>query len=172
MKHSKFVFSGLLLSGILAISLPIAANAESQFEENADHDANHFSPNQWHSGHHFGHDKESFHFPPEVNLTESQRDQIFSIKHKQEALFYEQDKSVRKAKIDLHKLLASDQYDDDKAKAITEKLGKALGNIKFLRVQEMHQIYALLTPEQRNVIKTHRFNRPSESNHPEKSVQP
>jgi Spy/CpxP family protein refolding chaperone len=155
MKHAKHILSKLLLSGILAISLPMAANAEPQLEENANHDANRLSPNQWHSGHHFGHDKESFHFPPEVNLTESQRDQIFSIKHKQEALFYEQEKIVRKAKIDLHKLLASDQYDDDKAKAITEKLGKALGNTKFLRVQERHQIYALLTSDQRNVIKVH-----------------
>jgi Spy/CpxP family protein refolding chaperone len=54
----------------------------------------------------------------------------------------------------LHKLAASDQYDDEKAKAITDKLGKALANITFLRVQERHQIFALLTPEQRNLLKS------------------
>jgi Spy/CpxP family protein refolding chaperone len=85
-------------------------------------------------------------------LSEKQHDQIFAIKHAQEAFLYEQEKIIRNAHFDLHKLAASDQYDEEKAKAISEKMGKALSNMFLLRVQEMHQIYALLTPEQRKLI--------------------
>ena len=159
MKHSKSIVSKLFLSCLLTLSIPLVASAEAQSEENPGHDFAHQFSTEGHMEHHFGNKGGEFHFPSGIDLTESQRDQIFSIKHKQEALFYEQGKIVRKAHIELHKLVTSDQYDDDKAKAMTEKLGKAIGNIKFLQVQEKHQIYALLTPEQRNYIKAHRFNR-------------
>jgi len=163
MKYSKFTFRRLLLSSLLVISVPLAANAEPQPGASSEHNDTQPFSNEGHMRHHFKHGGNTFHFPPEINLTESQRDQIFSIKHKQEALFYDQSKIVRKAHIDLRQLVTSDQYDDDKAKAIAEKLGKAIGNIKFLQVQTKHQIYALLTPEQRDLIKAHKFNRTSEN---------
>ena len=162
MKITQSIISKLFLSCLLALSIPIASIAEPQSEENEGHEFSHHFSTEGHMGHHFGNRGGEFHFPSGIDLTESQRDQIFSIKHKQEALFYEQGKIVRKAHIDLHKLVISDQYDDDKAKIITEKLGKAVGNIKFLQVQEKHQIYSLLTTEQRNYINAHRFNRFSE----------
>jgi len=152
MKLSESVVKKFLLASLLAFSIPLAASAEPQFDEGAGHNG----PPEKQSGHHFGHGGREFHFPPGLELSETQRDKIFSIKHAQEALFYEQGKIVRKAHVDLHKLAASDQYDDEKAKAITDKLGKALATITFLRVQERHQIFALLTPEQRNLLKSFR----------------
>jgi Spy/CpxP family protein refolding chaperone len=162
MKYLQLIVGRLIMPSLLALSIPLTANAEPQSEERDGHNASQHFSNEKNSGHHFRHGGGNFHFPSAIDLTESQRDQIFAIKHKQEALLYEQSKIVRKAHIDLQKLIISDQYDDEKAKAITEKLGKAIGNIKFLRAQEWHQTYALLTPEQRNLLNSHQFNRGAE----------
>jgi Spy/CpxP family protein refolding chaperone len=150
MKFSDSVVRKFIMASLLAFSIPLAANAEPQLDEGAGH---HGAPEKS-FGHHFGHAGEEFHFPSGLDLSETQRDKIFSIKHTQEALFYEQGKIIRKAHIDLHTLAASEQYDDEKAKAISDKLGKALATITFLRVQERHQIVAVLTPEQRNFLKS------------------
>ena len=152
MKYSESIIRKFILTSLLAMSIPLVASAEPQFNEGTGRNGSASFQGAMYPGHHFGHQGEAFHLPPEVALTESQRDQIFAIKHKQAALLYEQSKIVRKAHIDLRKLATSDQYDDEKAKAITEKVGKALVNIIFLRVQEKHQIYALLTAEQRNIL--------------------
>jgi protein CpxP len=161
MNYSESIIKHLLLPGLLALSIPLAASAEPQFDEGAGHngpDEKHFG--HQHFGHQFNHEEHEgrgFRFPHELELSDSQRDKIFSIKHTQEALFYEQGKIVRKAHLDLHKLANSDQYDDEKAKAISDKLGKALATITFLKVQERHQIFSLLTPEQRNLLKSPHF---------------
>jgi protein CpxP len=170
MKYSPSIVRKFIFPSLLAISIPLAANAEPQAGENWGHNGPSQFSGEEHHGHHFGHGKEMLHFPPGIDLTESQRDKIFSIKHTQEALFYEQGKIVRKAHIDLHKLATSDQYDDDKAKAITDSLGKALAKITFLKVQEKHQIYALLTPEQRNFCNSHHFEH--SSGHPKFPLAP
>ena len=149
MKSSVTFLRLLILSSLLTLSMPFTSNADTQFDGGDAHDG---PPNK-----HFGHGDLALHFPPELQLSESQRDKIFSIKHTQEALFYEQGKIVRKSHLELHKLANSDQYDDEKAKAISDKLGKALATITFLKVREKHQIFALLTPEQRNFLKSNHF---------------
>ena len=155
MKFPESILKKLLLPGLLAISLPLAASADPQFEEGAGH----YGPPGDRSEHHFGREEGAFHFPPGMELSESQRDSFFSIKQAQEKLFYEQSKIIRQSRMDLRQLVTSDQYDDEKAKAITDKLGKALANIAFHKVQERHKMFALLTPEQKNFIKTHPFDR-------------
>ena len=155
MKYSESIIKKLLLPGLLAISIPLAASAEPQFEERAGHDG---TPGE-RSEHHVGHGGEAFHFPPGMELSESQRDSFFSIKQAQEKLFYEQSKIIRQSRMDLRQLVTSDQYDDEKAKAITEKLGKALASITLHKVQERHKMFELLTPEQKTFIKSHPFDR-------------
>lgn len=91
-------------------------------------------------------------FPMGLNLSESQQDKIFSIKHAQAQILYDQDKIVRNAYVDLHKLATSEQYDDSKAKAISESLAKARATIAFIHAQEEHGIYAVLTTEQRGLL--------------------
>lgn len=152
MKYTESVVRKLLLPGLMAISIPLVAIAEPELEGGGEHFA---MQQQMHSGKHFGQEGKGFHFPEGMELSETQRDKIFAIKHSQEALLYDQGKIVRKAHMDLHKLAKSDQYDDEKAKVITDKLGKALANVIFLRTQEKHQIFALLTPEQRNLLNSH-----------------
>jgi len=161
MKCSASAIKNLILPGLLAMFIPLASHADPQFGKDEEH--NHCSPfpNEMHLEHHFGHGGGALYFLHGIDLSETQRDKIFSIKHAQEALLYEQSKIVRNEHIELHKLASSDQYEDEKAKAITENLGKALARITFLRVQERHQIYALLTPEQRNLLNSHHFDRSS-----------
>jgi Spy/CpxP family protein refolding chaperone len=139
MKYSKYIFCRILISSLLAIALPLASKADTQSGESAYHMYAKPFPNERQSMNYYRHDRDSFYFPPEVNLTEIQHDQIFSIKHKQETLIYEQSKIVRKAHLELHNFVASDKYDDENAKVITDRLGKALGNIKFLRDEASHR---------------------------------
>ena len=160
MKRSESILRKIILAGMVFIAFPLAATACPQPGEDNGRDDSMPCKNEMRMVHHFGHDGEEFPFPPGLDLTESQRDKLFSIKHAQEQLLYEQEKIVRNSHIDLHKLATSDQYDDNKAKEITEKLGKALGTIALIHAQKHHQIFALLTPEQRNLLSSHQFGRP------------
>ena len=58
-------------------------------------------------------------------------------------------KALRKAHKELRTLPTSAQYDDAHAKALSDSVAKALGQLALLRTRTEHEIYALLTPEQR-----------------------
>jgi Spy/CpxP family protein refolding chaperone len=58
-------------------------------------------------------------------------------------------KIVRKSHEDLRALTTSPQYDDAKAKALADAGARAMADIALLKARSEHDIYALLTPEQK-----------------------
>ena len=94
-------------------------------------------------------------FVKALHLSEAQQDKVFAIMHAQAPQAREQAKTVRKAHQAVHELVTSAKYDEAKAKALTDALGKAMSDMALLHVRTMHQVYEVLTSEQREAFARH-----------------
>jgi protein CpxP len=88
-------------------------------------------------------------FPDGLGLSEAQQDKIFAVMHGQQPLLREQEKIVRKSGEQLHSLSHSARYDEATAKRLAEAAGKAMAELELLRARGGHQVYEVLTSEQR-----------------------
>jgi periplasmic protein CpxP/Spy len=87
-----------------------------------------------------------------LQLNEAQQDKIFAIMHAQAPQAHELGKAIRNAHRGLHELVTGASYDDAKAKALTDALGKAVAESALLHARTHHQIFEVLTPEQRESL--------------------
>lgn len=87
-----------------------------------------------------------------LKLTEEQRDKIFAIKYAQMPQEREQRKAIEHARRDLRQLVMSGQYDEARARTLSEALGRAVTREAQLRAQAGAKIMQVLTPEQRKQI--------------------
>jgi periplasmic protein CpxP/Spy len=108
-----------------------------------------------HPGQHDGpmnHDNPVPPFLHGIELTEAQQDRIFDIMHSQAPQMRERAKAIGKAHKELHALVMSPNYDDAKARTLIDSLSRASTDMMLQHVRTDHQIYALLTPEQRKQL--------------------
>jgi Spy/CpxP family protein refolding chaperone len=84
-----------------------------------------------------------------LTLTETQQDKIFAIVHATVPLLREQGKLVRKNADRLRELTVSAEYDEAKLKALADAGARAMAEITLVQARSTHQIFALLSPEQR-----------------------
>ena len=84
-----------------------------------------------------------------VDLTEAQQDKVFEILHAQAPVLHKQTKALRKAEDELHKLAASSDFSEAKARNLAEVAAKASAEIGFILVKTDHQLFEILTAEQR-----------------------
>jgi len=115
-------------------------------------------PHDMERGHHRGGE----FFLRGLKLTEEQRDKIFAIKYAQMPQEREQRKAIEHARRDLHQMVASGQYDEARARTLTEALGRAVARSAQLRVQAGAKIMEVLTPEQRKQISDREARRVAE----------
>jgi Spy/CpxP family protein refolding chaperone len=95
-----------------------------------------------------------------LTLTESQRNKIFMILHSQAPTLRETATAARRAQDDLQQLELSPQFDQAKARLLVDSFVRRLGTIALLRAEGEHEIYALLTDEQRHQMQAiQRLNR-------------
>ena len=95
------------------------------------------------------------HLPPylmDLTLTEDQQDKVFAILHAAEPALREQEKAVRKARDGLRDLGRSAQFDAGSAATLAQALGKAESQLTLLRVRADHDVFAVLTAEQKTEI--------------------
>lgn len=85
-----------------------------------------------------------------IDLTESQHDAIFAILHAQAPQLRDRMKAVRTAHAALHALTMSSQFDETKAQGLARSIADGMGIVALMRARSEQQIYALLTPKQRN----------------------
>ncbi|WP_394779947.1 Spy/CpxP family protein refolding chaperone [Undibacterium sp.] len=112
-------------------------------------------------------------FLRELKLSEEQQDKIFAIEHAQQPQLREQMKALHKAQEALHAMRFSAQYDDSKAKALTDISARAMADSALLRLRGEQQIYALLTTEQRKQLEEMRNRFKAHAGHgPEQYSQP
>ena len=93
-----------------------------------------------------------------LDLTDAQKDKIFAIHYAQMPQMRDKFKIVRKSHEDLRALTTSPQYDDAKAKALADAGARAMADIALLKARSEHDIYALLTPEQKAQAEKNREN--------------
>jgi len=95
-----------------------------------------------------------------LTLTESQRDRVFMILHARAPTLRETVKAARRAQDGLQQLELSAQFDQARAKSLVDSFVRSLGTIALMRAEGEHEIYALLTEEQRQQMQViQRVNR-------------
>ena len=90
-----------------------------------------------------------------LRLSEAQQDRIFAIMHAAAPQAREQAKALRKAHHGLHELATAAKYDDARAKALSDALANAVSETALLHARTHHQVYEVLTPEQRELLERH-----------------
>ncbi len=87
-----------------------------------------------------------------VLLNEAQQDKLFELMHGQAKKRRELGKALIKADAALAELGLSPAYDEAKARGLAQRKAEALAELTLLQVRSEHQIYELLTPEQRQAL--------------------
>jgi len=87
-----------------------------------------------------------------LHLSEDQDDKVFGIIHAAAPEMRERSKAAHKARDGLREMSQSAQYDATKAGSLAQALGAAESQLALLRARTDHEIYLLLTPEQRTHI--------------------
>lgn len=147
------------LVSTLAMSLPLAALAQRGPAANDDGTGcahaqrTSFEGHPGHEGRFHGRDVRGGHFMRGLDLTEAQRDQLFTLRHAQAPKMRELGKTLRHARQELRQLSMSDNYDEARAKALADSASQAGAEMAMLRAQMGNQMYRILTPEQREKLK-------------------
>lgn len=89
-----------------------------------------------------------------LQLSEAQEDKLFALTHAAAPRQRNQEKAERKAHEALLALGASPQFDEARANAAARALGQAIAEGALLRARLESQVLALLTPEQREQLRT------------------
>lgn len=84
-----------------------------------------------------------------LNLDEAQRDKVFAILHEQAPMMRERLKRLNRAQADLRRLTAGPDYDEAKARALAELIGRAMSELALQRARTDRLIFDLLSQEQR-----------------------
>lgn len=91
-----------------------------------------------------------------IELSEAQQDRLFAIMHEAAPKRREHDKAQRKAFEALRETSRADRSDDARAAAAAQALGAAVAAEELLRVRTDAQVMALLTPQQREQLRSER----------------
>ncbi len=87
-----------------------------------------------------------------LHLSEDQDDKVFAIFYKAAPAIREQSKALRQARETLGKLGNSAQFDERRARELADAAAKAESELALLRARTEHEIYLLLTPQQREQL--------------------
>lgn len=99
-----------------------------------------------------------------IDLTDEQEDKVFGILHAAAPAIREQSKALHKSHEALQEIAISPEYDDSRARALTDASAKAESELALQRIRIDHEIYSLLTPAQRAQISDRRGDRDSHRN--------
>jgi protein CpxP len=91
-----------------------------------------------------------------LHLTDEQQDKVFAIVYAAAPAMRDQEKALRKARETLRDINVSPQYDENRVKGLADSAAKADSQLMVLRVRTEHEIYALLTPEQKKQFEERR----------------
>jgi protein CpxP len=91
-----------------------------------------------------------------IDLSEAQQDRLFAIMHEAAPKRREHDKAQRKSFEALRAASGADRFDDARAAAAAQAFGAAVAAEELLRVRTDAQVMALLTPQQREQLRSER----------------
>jgi periplasmic protein CpxP/Spy len=84
-----------------------------------------------------------------LDLSEAQRDKVFTLRHDHEPRQHALMKTMRGAMQALRALASEDSFDAAKARQLADTHGKAMADLAMLHAEMAARVRALLTPEQR-----------------------
>lgn len=87
-----------------------------------------------------------------LDLTEEQQDKIFNLQHAQAPAMRAKIKELREARSNLEALARAPAYDEARVRALTDKAAASMAELARMHARTEHQIYQLLTPEQRKQL--------------------
>ena len=87
-----------------------------------------------------------------LELSEAQRDEVFTILHDQMPEVRKKSRAIRVAQDKLQALASSTQYDNTRARALAETAAKEMMELSLLRARSDQMIYTLLNPAQRKQV--------------------
>lgn len=146
---SRFMIASSIALGV---SLPASANAAG--DKNLDCKGSYER-----HGRHGEFNAASHPIPPylkKLNLTDEQKGKIESLVQNQAQVMHDKIKVMHEAKMELRHIPMSSEYDEAKVKALSESSAKEMAEIAELHARTDHQIYQLLTPEQRKQMEEQR----------------
>jgi len=88
----------------------------------------------------------------DVTLTEMQQDKIFATLHASAPTLREQGKLAKKSADAMRELADSGSYDESKLKSLADTNARANADLMLMQARDIHQILALLSPEQRKQV--------------------
>ncbi|MBV6272080.1 Spy/CpxP family protein refolding chaperone [Alcaligenaceae bacterium CGII-47] len=141
-----------LAISVLAATMALGAAPMASFAQGGGQCASHGSPDRMSM--HRSHDGMQGRMFQRLDLSEAQRDQIFKIHHDQAPEMFKLKNSQRAAATKLRELSRAATFDEANAQALATELGQAQGQLALLRAKQHAQIQAVLTPEQREQLKT------------------
>lgn len=140
----------LMRATALALTLPLSSLAQAA-PETCD---SHFPPPHLHRGPMPGAEMPppGAPLPPylhDLNLSEAQQDKVFAVLHAQAPQMRELAKQLRKSHESLATMAIASEFDERAARAHAAAGAQARADMALLRARSEHELYAVLTPEQR-----------------------
>lgn len=87
-----------------------------------------------------------------LDLSQTQRDQLFEIRHGQRPALREKMKALRNDRQALRALATAEDYDADRVREIAERQAQARADLIVMRTETMHKMLQVLTPEQKQKL--------------------
>lgn len=102
-------------------------------------------------------------------MSKEQRKKIRSIAGEMRKEMSQATNELRQSRDEMKAVVMNAKFDDAKAKALADKQGKLYAKMIYLRMKTRHQVYQVMTPEQRKQLeqRTNSFKR-----HPMKRMGP
>lgn len=94
-----------------------------------------------------------------IDLSETQRDKLFALRHETAPREHELQKQLRQSRDALHEASRSDKFDAAAARKLADQHGKAIGELALAHAEFAARVRALLTPEQRQAADARRAER-------------
>lgn len=151
LSFKQLTLKQLVSASVLALALPLATPAfahdaqpnckKGAHCERAHHRGNH--------GQHHGSKDGVPHYLRGLELSQVQKDQLFTLRHKQAPVMREQQKQRHKLMQALRDTTQAQSFDDAKAQHIATGLANLERDQVLMRARMQAKVFALLTPEQR-----------------------
>lgn len=155
-KRTKIIATFLAASSI-ALAVPFAAQARPGGDGFFDGACSAQGGMMKHGGMRGGHGGGMMR---QIDLTEAQQDKMFELRYAMAPRMHEEMKTMRTASQALRDMMDKGEYDEAKVKALTEQRAQAMSRMAQLRAKNQHEVYQLLTPEQRDQWQKLRAERP------------
>jgi protein CpxP len=100
-----------------------------------------------------------------LNLSEAQRDRVFSILHAQAPQLRTQMREARQARQALQQLALAGELDEAKLQEAAQRASRASAELAVLRTRTQNALYKELTPEQQSQLKARMEQRGQQGGH-------